>query len=614
MRSWRRAQQREVGKRASGRTTSWTTRLGALGLAASSLLGLGLASSAPASAASATFVNTAFSPAGGGWEVTASGAVDPFGGASSFGSLTVPINAPIVAMTATSDGGGYWLVSQDGGIFSFGDARFMGSTGAMHLNQRIVGMAATPDGGGYWLVASDGGIFSFGDARYFGSTGAMHLNQPIVGMASTSDGGGYWLVAKDGGIFSFGDAHFMGSLGSSPTPDGIIGIVRTAAGYNLIGAGGAYYSFVPADATSTTPTPTASQPAVSTATGTSTSAPSTPVSPVVPAADAISTTPTPTASQPAVSTATGTSTSAPSTPVSPVVPAPVTSTPTAQSMSFGVFSQQLDTSAVSVKVASQSQSFVQDFVSDYQNNYGAVGVNEMPIWTVPANQPLVTVKTTAGCNSFQAGTGAQLPIPPAATTLGYSDSPLIIDQPSTHTDWELWQVEKNSDGTWSACWGGKLNTVTSDGVFPVPYGLSGSGISYLATTITNADVASGAIDHALAVDLPACNAPAVAPANRTDCGSDAGQPSEGQWYRLPATLAMPSGLTPFGQMVFYALQNYGMVVTDRAGAVMVQAENADDWSAEGNSGPSPMTTSWAGQPEYSVLNGIPWGSLEVVNS
>jgi hypothetical protein len=534
MRSWRRAQQRQVGGRASGRTTSWATRLGALGLAASSVLGLGLASSAPATAAPATFVNTAFSPAGGGWEVTASGAVDPFGGAPSFGSLTVPINAPIVAMTATSDGGGYWLVSQDGGIFSFGDARFMGSTGA------------------------------------------MHLNQPIVGMASTSDGGGYWLVAKDGGIFSFGDAHFMGSLGSSPTPDGIIGIVRTATGYNLIGAGGAYYSFVPADATSTTPTPTATQPAVSTTMGTST--------PV------------------------------PSTPVSPVVPTPITSTPTAQSMSFGVFSQQLDTSAVSVKAASQSQSFVQDFVSDYQNNYGAVGVNEMPIWTVPANQPLVTVTTTAGCNSFQAGTGAQLPIPPAATTLGYSDSPLIIDQPSTHTDWELWQVEKNSDGTWSACWGGKLNTATSDGVFPVPYGLSGSGISYLATTITNADVASGAIDHALAVDLPACNAPAVAPANRTDCGSDAGQPSEGQWYRLPATLAMPSGLTPFGQMVFHALQNYGMVVTDRAGAVMVQAENADDWSAEGNSGASPMTTSWAGQPEYSVLNGIPWGSLEVVNS
>jgi hypothetical protein len=44
-------------------------------------------------------------------------------------------------------------------------------------------MSPTPNGQGYWLVASDGGIFAFGNAPFLGSTGAIHLNQPIVDLA-----------------------------------------------------------------------------------------------------------------------------------------------------------------------------------------------------------------------------------------------------------------------------------------------------------------------------------------------------------------------------------------------------------------------------------------------
>ena len=32
-------------------------------------------------------------------------------------------------------------------------------------------------------MASDGGIFTYGDAPFLGSTGAIHLNQPMVGMS-----------------------------------------------------------------------------------------------------------------------------------------------------------------------------------------------------------------------------------------------------------------------------------------------------------------------------------------------------------------------------------------------------------------------------------------------
>ena len=57
---------------------------------------------------------------------------------------------------------------------------------------------------------------------------------------------------------------------------------------------------------------------------------------------------------------------------------------------------------------------------------------------------------------------------------------------------------------------------------------------------------------------------------------------------LPRGLGHAGGADPFGQMVFKAIQTYGMVVTDYAGAVMLEAEQPSDWAAEGNSGTDPI--------------------------
>jgi hypothetical protein len=262
-------------------------------------------------------------------------------------------------------------------------------------------------------------------------------------------------------------------------------------------------------------------------------------------------------------------------------------------------------------LVSASSKFASDIVADYTQDYGSVGVNSMPIYRVPADQPDVPVSVLSGCNSFLPDTGDQIPIPPYVTLNGSSDNPLVIYQPSTKTDWELWRTTKTASGTYSACWGGKLDMASSSGVFPSPFGLSATGISYLATAITEDDVASGHIDHAIAIQIPRCNE-YVYPADRHDCGSDPGQPAEGQWFRLPASLSMPAGLTPFAQMVFTALQRYGAVVTDFAGAVMLQAEEPSDWAQEGNSGIDPMTASWDGLPEYKVVASLPWSSLQAV--
>ena len=263
-----------------------------------------------------------------------------------------------------------------------------------------------------------------------------------------------------------------------------------------------------------------------------------------------------------------------------------------------------------------SSSFANDFVTDYKNNYGNVGVNTAPIYWVSATQSDSAVTVSAGCNNFTSDTGTELPIPSYTDLNSSSDNPLIIYQPSSASAWELWQATRNSNGTYSACWGGKLNLASTNGVFPSPYGLSATGIGYLPTTITQADVASGAIDHAIAVQLPGCYK-FVYPANRYDCPSHPNdgpsQPNEGQWFRFPAGTAMPTGLTPFGQMVFKAVQTYGMVVTDYAGGVMLQAEQPSDWAAEGNTGTDPITASWAGQAEYQVVANLPWSQLQAVD-
>ena len=82
---------------------------------------------------------------------------------------------------------------------------------------------------------------------------------------------------------------------------------------------------------------------------------------------------------------------------------------------------------------------------------------------------------------------------------------------------------------------------------------------------------------------------------------------------MPANVAMPSGLTPFGQMVFRALQTYGAVVTDQAGSVSIESEQPSDWAAEGHSGTDPITASWDGDQEYQVVASLPWASLQVVD-
>ena len=173
---------------------------------------------------------TAAAPAGApsqGYRFVATdGGIFTYGNQPFLGSTgAITLNQPVVGGTNSCDTGGYWMVASDGGIFSFGDAKFFGSMGNKPLNKPIVTMAGTPDSKGYWMFASDGGVFSFGDAKFFGSTGAITLNKPIVSASSSPSGNGYWLAATDGGVFTFGDAKYFGSTGAITLNKPIVGVL-----------------------------------------------------------------------------------------------------------------------------------------------------------------------------------------------------------------------------------------------------------------------------------------------------------------------------------------------------------------------------------------------------
>lgn len=270
---------------------------------------------------------------------------------------------------------------------------------------------------------------------------------------------------------------------------------------------------------------------------------------------------------------------------------------------------------------------------DFAIHAGPGGGGEA-IYYAPAGAPLIpiTVKDEPGggraCNDFQGGapgaTGPAIPLPPNAWgTSGVSDSPLTIYQRSTDTLWETWRTFRTDAGAWSACWGGMMtNASTSGGVFPSPYGLSASGIAYLATVITYADVQAGVINHAIGLDVfvtPGCNPAIASPADRTDChgsapdgGTVADLPSEGTWLFLPKNVPEPAGLQPLAKLIFKAWQDYGMVVIDQAGAVEVNAEDSEDWTLTGHAAPDPLTLSMGTQHNYDVLQPLPWNELQVV--
>ncbi|GAB3464656.1 hypothetical protein AB1207_14125 [Kineococcus endophyticus] len=276
-------------------------------------------------------------------------------------------------------------------------------------------------------------------------------------------------------------------------------------------------------------------------------------------------------------------------------------------------------------VADRSRGMVANVARQTAERYGGVAAFNVDqyttsFYTVPAGQRRVDVKWT-NCQSMSftptglLGSGGQfsdVPVPADAVPAAGNDGQLTVYSPSTDQLWEFWQAERVGSH-WQACWGGRIDHVSrSQGRFSGTFGASASGLAVSGGTIGIDEVRRGSIDHAIALSLPEMGRGTSYPASRGDGWVKGGDSiPTGTRLRLPASVDVDAlGLHPVARMVAVAAQKYGFIVTDTGGCTSVVAESPA--AVEAKTGKDPWDQLLDGTPNYSVMAGFPWKSLQAL--
>jgi hypothetical protein len=279
-----------------------------------------------------------------------------------------------------------------------------------------------------------------------------------------------------------------------------------------------------------------------------------------------------------------------------------------------------------------------DFLADVQvNNFAPT------VYTVPANQPTVTVAMPTNVN-LQAAMQA-VPVPPGAAAAPGSDGQMIIWQPSTDTMWEFWQASQDSSGQWHANWGGRIQHVSTD---PAHYrnipntnrlcssnpqvkfceqsnwGGPSARIPNLPGLMTLAQLQSGQVNHALVMGLPDTTPNTWSwPAQGTDGPGNSIIP-QGARIRLDpnvnldawfASLKNPNGtprpIAPIERIIAQTMQTYGAVVVNTSSSPTIYAEN---WAPSGNDIFHGSAGLFGGLKPTKLTPDLPWENMQVLQA
>ena len=239
-------------------------------------------------------------------------------------------------------------------------------------------------------------------------------------------------------------------------------------------------------------------------------------------------------------------------------------------------------------------------------NYSVAWDSYSPaVYVASASDPLVQVTYPPGWG-YPGGT-VSVHMPAAANGAAGTDGELIVIDGDVA--YNFWQFNRTSNTTASAASFGQENIVTGDGWgSKSPFlsaGITAAGASQLGGLIVKDETVDGSIDHALqlAVDFGLAKPGAVGQAISSDGSSSSGIVQEGQLLAIPPGTPMPAGLSPLGQQVFKAMQQYGAYVIDVAGGttnVRAQANAFDD---------ATMTALWHDMGNITpLLQGVSGGS------
>ena len=237
-----------------------------------------------------------------------------------------------------------------------------------------------------------------------------------------------------------------------------------------------------------------------------------------------------------------------------------------------------------------------------------------PIYTVGRDQPRVRVKLDqpAGYAPHLESRFASVPVPPGARPAQGSDGHMVVWQPGTDTLWEFWRMRQSTDG-WHARWGGRLDDVsTGPGHFAAPVanlGATATSLPLVGGLMTTAELASGRIDHALAMAVPNPRRGVFAlPAQRDDgVSTDPSSVPEGARFRLDPSLDVDAlGLAPPIRAMARAAQRYGIIVRDRSSVVAFYGEDSSSL------GMNPYPGLFGGTAPWDLLRSFPWGHLQLL--
>lgn len=278
-------------------------------------------------------------------------------------------------------------------------------------------------------------------------------------------------------------------------------------------------------------------------------------------------------------------------------------------------------------LAPDSAAIVANLANQVASHWGGTAAFNAHAWNttyyrVTPTTPRVDV-TWSNCLKFSwtpdgIYTGAKVfknvPIPANAVAASGSDGSMTIYDAQSDTAWEFWQMKKTASGGWAACQGGRIDTVSkANGQFPTGFGVSASGLSVAAGTISAAEAKAGRIDHAMYLTVVDARFfdkfswPAVRSDGYT---KDATAPMEGQRFRLDPSIDVDKlQISSFAKTVAKAAQKYGFIVCDKGGAVALVGEAGQSLKATTGTDPWPAIL---GSEDYEALRGFPWNRLQAL--
>jgi hypothetical protein len=204
----------------------------------------------------------------------------------------------------------------------------------------------------------------------------------------------------------------------------------------------------------------------------------------------------------------------------------------------------------------------------------------IPYVVVPGNQSMVTIQYGAYGNESDPG---PMPIPANAPIQGYpnpgdNDRHVIVLDKGNCWEYDLWHAYLQQDGSWYAD-SGAVWDMLANGQRPYMWTSSNAaGTAEFPGLVRYDEVASGAINHALAVTVQWTKAAFTPPATHWAATSNDGRAAPmGMRLRLKANIDI-SGFPPDDQVILTALKNYGMIVVDNGGALFLSGVPDIRWN------------------------------------